>query len=491
MGHEKNQSSVEWSLDAGPAMGRPIAREGGFMNLKALFEPKHMAVIGVSLTNDRHPANVIYNKNNLRYPVEVFPVNPRGGMLQGEQVFTRIIEIPHKVDLAVIAARADRCPEILEECILAGVGGAAVISGGFAETGRKDLQDRLVEIAREARFPFIGPNCLGIHSPSCVDTFFLPSERMVRPDAGDVAVVSQSGGVLVDLMVKFAEEGIGLSLAVSIGNKALIKELDLLGYLVDDPRTSVIALYLEGFHQKEGRGFLMAAKDSPKRLVVLKAGKSAGGSRAVSSHTASLAGDYEIFSSVMSQYGVIEAKNELELVSFCESLSCYKGSIKGRIGMVTGSGGHGALAVDVCSSHCLRVPTFSEDMQEIIRADLSPSVQNIASLANPIDLTGSAVDDDFVFTVRTLSRRSEIDCVMVLLLPYLPGITSDLGARLSNVYQQEGKPIIAYVPHVEKYRMLIEGFELNRIPVSPSIEGAVSMALAMRKSGGVARVGFE
>jgi acyl-CoA synthetase (NDP forming) len=110
-------------------------------------------------------------------------------------------------------------------------------------------------------------------------------------------------------------------------------------------------------------------------------------------------------------------------------------------------------------------------------------VRAIATLGNPIDLTGSAVDDDFVITTRALTKRPEIDCILVLLLPYLPGITSDLGARLSNVYQQEGKPLIAYVPHVDKYRMLIEGFELNRLPVSPSIEGAVNMAVAMRRSG--------
>jgi len=356
-----------------------------------------------------------------------------------------------------------------------------VISGGFAESGRKDLQDRMVDMAREARFPFLGPNCLGIYSPSNVDTFFLPSERMVRPDFGNVAIVSQSGGILVDQMIKFADQGIGLSIAVSIGNKALIRELELLDYLAKDPKTKVIAFYVEGFGKNEGRNFVLAASQCPKPVVVLKAGKSPGGGRAVSSHTASLAGDYEVFSSVLSQHGVVEAKNGYELVSFCESLSCYQNSIKGRIGIITGSGGHGALAVDDCSTHSLSVPSFTEELQKEIREQLTQSVRPIASMANPIDLTGSAVDDDFVVTADYLSRAPEIDCVLILLLPYLPGITSDLGARLSQVYRREGKPLVAYVPHVEKYRMLIEGFELNRVPVSHSIEGAVLMAEAMRR----------
>lgn len=440
-----------------------------------------MAVIGVSLKNNRHPANVIYNKNNLRYPVKVFPVNPNGGVLQGEKIFPSISEIPEKVDLAIIAVRAEHCPDILADCIRAGAGGAVVISGGFSETGRKDLQDRMVGMAEEAGFPFIGPNCLGIYSPSFADGLFIPSERMVRPDTGNVALVSQSGGILVDQMVKFAGEGVGLSLGVSIGNKAMIKETQLLNYLTNDPGTKVIAFYVEGFGKNEGREFVLAASQCPKPVIVLKAGKSPGGMKAVSSHTATLAGDYDTFSAVLSQHGIVEAKNEFEMVAFSESLSCYPRAIEGKIGIVTGSGGHGALAVDVCSAHGLSIPVLSEQAQKEIKENLSRSIQGIASLSNPLDLTGSAVDDDFVVSVSQLSKSPETDCVMILLLPYLPGITSDLGARLSHIYQIHRKPLVAYVPHVEKYRMLVEGFELNRIPVSPSIEGTVHMAEAMRR----------
>ncbi len=451
------------------------------MDFQRMFEPKSMAVIGVSLKNNRHPANVIYNKNNLRYPVKVFPVNPNGGVLQGEKIFPSISEIPEKVDLAIIAVRAEHCPDILADCIRAGAGGAVVISGGFSETGRKDLQDRMVGMAEEAGFPFIGPNCLGIYSPSFADGLFIPSERMVRPDTGNVALVSQSGGILVDQMVKFAGEGVGLSLGVSIGNKAMIKETQLLNYLTNDPGTKVIAFYVEGFGKNEGREFVLAASQCPKPVIVLKAGKSPGGMKAVSSHTATLAGDYDTFSAVLSQHGIVEAKNEFEMVAFSESLSCYPRAIEGKIGIVTGSGGHGALAVDVCSAHGLSIPVLSEQAQKEIKENLSRSIQGIASLSNPLDLTGSAVDDDFVVSVSQLSKSPETDCVMILLLPYLPGITSDLGARLSHIYQIHRKPLVAYVPHVEKYRMLVEGFELNRIPVSPSIEGTVHMAEAMRR----------
>jgi acyl-CoA synthetase (NDP forming) len=149
--------------------------------------------------------------------------------------------------------------------------------------------------------------------------------------------------------------------------------------------------------------------------------------------------------------------------------------------VVTGSGGHGAIAVDLCAQYGLDVPTLSAGIQEKLRQGLSGSIRSIAAVANPIDLTGSAVDDDFVAAVECLSTVPEIDCIILLLLPYLPGISSDLGARLSRLYDRKKKPLMAYVPHVAKYRMLIEGFELNRTPVSPSVEGVVLMAEALRQ----------
>lgn len=397
-------------------------------------------------------------------------------------MYTGIGEIPKPLDLAVIAVRAPQVTDVVAACIRHGVGGAAVISGGFAESGQAERQERLAALARAANFPFVGPNCLGIYVPNQVDTFFLPTERMVRPEAGNVALVSQSGGILVDQMVKFADEGVGLSLAVSIGNKAVVRETDLLGYLAQDPATRVIALYVEGFGQNEGREFVQAVGRCAKPVVVLKAGKSAGGSRAISSHTASLAGDYDVFSAVMAQFGVVEAQNEFELVSFCEALSCYPHTIGGRVGIVTGSGGHGVLAVDACNAHGLEVLELPGSVRDAIRPRLSGSIQTIAALGNPIDLTGSALDEDFVAAAAGLGDAPEIDCIIMLLLPYSPGITMDLGARLSQIARRSGKPLIAYVPHLEKYRMLIEGFELSRVPVSPSIDGAVLMAKALHRS---------
>ncbi len=451
------------------------------MDLKSLFKPSTMAVVGVSTSQDTHPANVIYNKNHLRYPVKTFAVNPKGGIINREILYKSVEDIESDIDLAVIAVRAQFVPGVVELCIKKGVGGAVIISGGFAEAGNSSLQQYVADMAKEAAFPFIGPNCLGIYAPDLVDTFFLPGERIIRPDKGNIGFVSQSGGVLVDQMVKFAGQGIGLSLGVSIGNKACIRETDMLDWFEHDPGTRAIAFYIEGFNEGEGREFIKKAGRCSKPVIVLKAGKSKKGIEAASSHTASLAGDYRVFSQIMNQYSIAEADNEFELTSFCESLSCYSKAMDGNIGIISLSGGHGVLAVDGCEQHGLSIPGIEQKTMDIIKEKLSPEIQNIVCLENPMDLTGSAEDSDILTTVRHLARDKNIDCILALLIPYSPGVSADIGAKLSQVAMNEGKPFIAYVPNEDKYKMIIEGFELNNIPVASSVEGAVLMAKALKR----------
>ena len=215
--------------------------------------------------------------------------------------------------------------------------------------------------------------------------------------------------------------------------------------------------------------------------MVLKAGKSKKGREAASSHTASLAGDYQVFSEIMKQHCIAEADNEFELTSFCESLSCYPKGISGNTAIITLSGGHGVVAADACEKEGVAVAAISEKTLAIIRENLSPGIRDIASLTNPLDLTGSCQDHDILTAARHLSRDDRVDCIIALLLPYSPGISADIGAKLSLLARNEGKPLIAYVPNEDKYKIIIEGFELNHIPVASSVEGAVFMAKALKR----------
>jgi len=451
------------------------------MNLDRLLKPKRVAVIGVSTSNDNHPANVIFKKLHFRYPVDVYAVNNRGGELHGIPVYPGIADVPGAIDLAIIAVRAAYSPEVLESCIGKGVGGAVIVSGGFAETGNAALQDRVTTIAKAADFPFIGPNCLGYFSPGKVDTFILPSERIETPLAGGVAIISQSGAFLVDLLVKFSKHGIGVSQAVSIGNKAVIREIDLLNYFKNDPNTNVVILYIEGFAKNEGRAFAEAAACIGKPVVVIKSGKSAAGRRAVSSHTASIAGDYKVFSEVMAQHGIIEAQNEYEILSYCKVLNAYPRSIQRSIGIITISGGHGAAATDMCASRGFVLPEIPEQVRQKIYQRLSPSVRDIATISNPVDLTASAVDEDFIAAYDEMTNLPDYHAFLMLVLPYSTGVSVDIGAKVSNPSKKRVRPLVAYIPHMAKYQAFIEGFELNGVPVSDSIEGAVMMLDGMRR----------
>ncbi|MDY6853115.1 MAG: CoA-binding protein [Thermodesulfobacteriota bacterium] len=451
------------------------------MNLNKIIKPKSIAIIGISLSNPFNPANVIYHKNRHRYKAKTYCVNPKGGDIYGQQVYKSISDIPEKIDTVVISIKSDFVPAILKECIQAEVSGAIIISGGFTESGKEDLQNEIARIALENDFPVIGPNCLGVFFPPFVDTFFLSSERLIQIDEGSVSLISQSGGILVDQLIKLTQEGVGVSKALSIGNKAVIDEVEMLKYLKQDKDTKVIGIYIEGFKPDRGRDFINEINSAKKPVVLIKSGKTPGGNRAVSSHTASIAGDYFVFSEIVNNSAAIEAKSETEFVSFCESLAAYPGArIKG-IGIITASGGHGAMASDGCFSNGINVPEIPNKDKTILHDTLSPSIKSIASLENPVDLTGSAVDNDFFSTTKFFMERDYIDAVMLLLLPYLPGLTSDIGARIAELTIIYKKPLLVYIPHVEKYGIFIEGFEINGIPVAHSVEGAVYMAKAVTR----------
>jgi acetyltransferase len=255
----------------------------------------------------------------------------------------------------------------------------------------------------------------------------------------------------------------------------------MLDWFDHDLDTKVIAFYVEGFERGEGRKFIQRAEQCSKPVVILKAGKSQKGMEAVSSHTASLAGDYRVFSEIMKQFCVAEADTEYELTSFCEALSCYPKGINGNIGILSLSGGHGVLAADACENYGMSIPRLDPVTINTIKERLSPGIRNIASLVNPLDLTGSSKDSDIVTAARHLSRDKHIECILALLLPYSPGVSADIGAKLSQVARTEGKPMIAYVPKEDKYKIIIEGFELNNIPVASSVDGAALMAKALRR----------
>jgi acyl-CoA synthetase (NDP forming) len=450
-------------------------------NLDPIFKPKNMAVIGVSLKNPLFPGTIIYNKNLHEYPVNVYAVNERGGKIEGNPVYSKLEDIPAELDLAVLIIKAKYVPAALRNCGEAGVKCCIVVSGGFAEMGAngKKLEDELIEISNQYSLPFMGPNCIGIHS-NYVDTFILPSERLATPFPGNVAVVSQSGGVLIDqILSKFYERQIGVAAAASIGNKALINEITLLNYFDKISEVDTIVFYNEGFKQNAGKAFIQLAQTSKKDIILLKGGKSKFGAQAAKSHTAAIATNFNLISSSFKQAGIIEAITEVELVTFTKAISFgLSGIPNGNIAILSISGGHAVLAADLCAYYKLNLVKLTDEQRQILKDNLNPSAAEIASFDNPIDLTGSVIDKDIEDCLELLLSFDSIEGIVILLVPYVPTITMQIGRRLSNIVRNSTikKPVVAYLPWLAIYGIIIKGLELGKsIPVAHTVEEAIQM----------------
>ncbi len=463
-------------------------RERGHViaGLKTMLNPKVTAVVGVSTSNPFSPGNVIFRKLCFENGLKTYPINPKGGTVEGVKVYKSITEAPDDIELAVISIPARFVPGVLEECGRKKIRSVIVVSGGFSETGEsgRSLQHEIVEIANQYNITMVGPNCIGVFVPDRVDTFFLPSERVARPRYGNVAIVSQSGGWLVERLEEFADRDVGIAAAVSIGNSAQTTVSDFVRFFGEDDNVRVILAYIEGFGPGEGRRFVeeCARVARKKPIVVLKGGQSEAGHRATQSHTSSLAGNGAVVSAAFRQFGVIEAMDEDEVMAYSKVFSFGPRPMKGkRVGTLTVSGGHGVIASDEAAYYGLEFPPFKEEDQEAMRSVMTPAYQGIASFRNPIDLTGSASDIDYERVLDKMLALDYIDAALLLLLPYAPGISLQIGARVANVAKRHKKTVVAYVPYLDKYEVIIRGFELNGIPCGDTIEEAVQMLNGIRK----------
>ncbi|MHA1851412.1 MAG: CoA-binding protein, partial [Candidatus Thorarchaeota archaeon] len=228
--------------------------------LKTMLKPKVTAVVGVSTSNPFSPGNVIFRKLAFENGLPTYPINPKGGKVEGIDVYKSITEAPNDIDLVVISVPAKYVPSVLEQCGAKGIRSVIVVSGGFSEVGANgaSLQTEIVEIANKYKISMVGPNCIGVFVPEVLDTFFLPSERVARSTKGHAAVISQSGGWLIERLEEFAGRRVGIAAAISIGNAAQTKVTDFIEHFGNDNNVNVILCYIEGFGKDEGREFVEA-----------------------------------------------------------------------------------------------------------------------------------------------------------------------------------------------------------------------------------------
>ena len=435
---------------------------------ESFFNPKSVAVIGAS--RDKSSAGygvlksllkggVFKSTTNQPFTGKIYPVNPKTKNIQGQKSYSSIKDIPGKADLGIICVPAKIVPIVLKDSI-GKINSAVIISAGFSEIGNSELEKEILTIARNANIRIIGPNCLGVMRPSKkLNATFGPC--MAYP--GDIAFFSQSGALIDSIIDWSLEREYGFSTIVSMGNKSDIDIPDLLEWAAQDKETKAIALYIEGI--KNGRKFLrIASKVSKlKPIVALKAGRFKTGMKAVSSHTGSLAGSYDVYKAAFKQSGVHIADNVDDLFEMAETLSIQPPCKKNNIAIITNGGGAGVLCADHCENLGINLAKLSQ--KTLNKLDNSGKMHPAYSRKNPLDLVGDALSDRYKIAIdAVLSQQNVYGLIVIQTLQTMTQPVLDAKAIIAARKKFPEKPIIASYMGGHYTKKAAQLLEDNNIP---------------------------
>ncbi|KXB05540.1 hypothetical protein AKJ49_00560 [candidate division MSBL1 archaeon SCGC-AAA382A03] len=397
------------------------------MTIRKLFEPNSVAVVGASRDPEKLGHIVVKNLKEADFEGKIYPVNPETDEILDLKCYPSLKEAPKKTQLAVIVLPAQKVPSILKQCDENNVKNAIIVSGGFSEYDEEgeELEEEVLEIAKEMNIRILGPNCQGINNTSnglCATWPLITKE-------GPLSIVTQSGTIAAALSNWAEEENIGVAKTAILGNKADIDEADLIDYLADDEETGVIGIYLDGV--EKGRKFLEAARKAAeeKPVVVLKGGRSERGSKAVKSHTQSYAGKYEIFRSACRQEGLILVESVTEFYNVCKGIAALPQPEDSNTVIVTSSGGSGILAIDAAENLDVDLIDLSDRAVE----KLDEVLPRECILSNPLDLTGSATAGMFDDSIKILARYKDINNLVVIVGDPIPGIADVIKERFDRL----------------------------------------------------------
>ncbi len=432
--------------------------------IKRFFQPRSIAVIGVSHHPRKLGTRVFSNLIAGGFRGRLFPVHPSLRTLKGRRVYPSVEAIPLRVDLAVIVTPAQTVPDLLAACGRVRIPNVIVISAGFRETGPEGAarEKELIRLAQRYRINLLGPNCLGyLHGPHKINASF--AEPLA--DYGTVTLLSQSGAMAVAITDWARQAGVGFRAVVSMGNKAGLSEVELLRYFGADHATKAILFYLESI--EHGSAFCALARRivRTKPIVVLKAGESDLGRRAIVSHTGALAGDREILAAALSGAGIIQVHRIEDLYDMATMAANGRPMHGNRLAVLTNAGGPGIMVADAVADSSLALASIAPRTQQRLRRILPVA----ASIANPIDIIGDADTRRYANTLAALGQDPGIDGLLVLLTaqvvtnpkaiaetiirftrryPRLPVVTSFLGgkavARARRLLREAGIPHFAY-----------------------------------------------
>ncbi|MCS7386985.1 MAG: CoA-binding protein [archaeon GB-1867-005] len=439
--------------------------------LDAFFYAESVAVIGASREPGKIGHEILRSLIESGFKGKVYPVNPKYDEVLGLKCYGSVLEIPDKVDLAVFAIPARLVPRVADECGRKGVKAMVVVSGGFREAGDKGekLQEQLVSTAEKYGMRVIGPNCIGIYNPyTGIDTFFQSHERMIRPPPGSIAFLTQSGTYGCTVLEWLAQEGIGVSKFVSYGNMADVDEAELISYLAEDPKTSLIAFYMESI--KSGRRFIeAAAKASAKKpIVVLKSGRTRAGIKAALFHTGRMAGRYEIVKAALRKAKVIQVETIEELYDAMKILAMAPPPRGEGMAMITNGAGPCVMAADAAEQYGVKLATYAEETIEKLRSRLPP----YALIGNPVDLTGSATTKDYLNAGEALLEDPNVNILALFFVFQDTPLEDEVVYEVAKL-RKYGKPIVAMAAGGPYTHRQIKKLQENGIPTFPTPERLV------------------
>jgi acetyltransferase len=441
--------------------------------LRRCFDPKRVAVVGASSRENNLGHWILKSLIKGGFPGGMVPVNPSGGSILGLDVVTDVDALPEPVDLGIVAVPGPAVPGAVTGLGRKGAAGAVIIAGGFAEVGPqgRQLQEEIVQAARRTGIRLFGPNTLGfIHTRSRLNASFSPD--MGGSEPGGIGVVSQSGSVCETLYFRCQERGIGFSALIASGNEADLDLCDYLEYLLLDPDTTNIALYVEQIRRP--RRFVRLLRNRPDRkpVVMFRTGRTSRGKEAAFSHTGAMAGSDAVMSGLCRQINVTEARSYDDLIDGAVAFSGGRLPAGPRLAVVTGPGAPGVAACDSAVEAGLEMATLSRKTSEELSRVLPP----IASWRNPIDLTGASATHPELAT-RTME--------LVLSDPFVDGVILILGALstfrglddIIRIAQDQPKPVlaatVASLTKNEENRAIVEYLGRHRVPCFLSPERAV------------------
>ncbi len=431
-------------------------------DLKPIFEPKSVAVIGASTQKGTIGRETLHNILMAEFHGKVFPVNPKAPVIHSIKAYTTILDVPDSVDLAIIIVRKELVAEVARQCGEKGVKGLVVISAGFSEVGPEGKKRELevLKIVNDYDMRMIGPNCFGIvntHPEISLNATF----GKTYPKRGRVGFITQSGAMGEAIMNQAKELGIGFSVVASIGNKADISSNDILAYLKDDPNTDIILMYLENFGNPSNFTVIAREVSRTKPIVAVKSGRTKLGAKAASSHTGALAGLDVAVDALFAQTGVMRVETVEDLFDVAAALSNQPVPKGNRVVVVTNAGGPGILATDALINHGMEMPPLSpptiKELKKFIVAE--------ASFSNPMDMVAGAGGPEFRKTLDAVKTDKRYDSIVPIFVPPVTIDQLDVARNIHESLKNTNKTVLACFMGAGEGSAGIEYLKENNIPV--------------------------